>query len=266
MVSSAGRRLAAAIVVVLLLLVACSSNRPSRPAASPTPSLTAVVSRCTEQGGSSAGPPFTFRTDDGATLDAAEFGSGSSGIVLVHESGADLCGWVTWAAHLADSGYRVLVFDLRCVGQSSCPATDGQGNRADVRAAVTAIRSRGASGVQLVGASLGASAAIVAGSDGLAGVRSVVSLSADELDSDIGGRTALQGAALLPVPLLAAVSTADSFVSVAETRALLARAPHRQPLLLAGASAGHGWELLSNDTGWTTTEARVQTFLAAHRT
>src|SRR5689334_25387965 len=82
---------------------------------------------------------FTFRTSDGVTLDGAIVGSGTRGVVLVHESGSvGLCGWWPYAVRLANRGLRAMVFDLRCYGSSGCAAQHVQGTGTDTAAAVAA--------------------------------------------------------------------------------------------------------------------------------
>jgi pimeloyl-ACP methyl ester carboxylesterase len=54
-------------------------------------------------------------------LDGAALGSGKTGVVLAHESPADLCGWVPYARVLSHAGFRVLLFDHRGSGLSQSP-------------------------------------------------------------------------------------------------------------------------------------------------
>ena len=65
---------------------------------------------------------FGFRTADNVSLDGVEVGQGAKGVVLVHENGSRaLCGWWPYAVSLADGGFHVLLFDMRCSGLSGCP-------------------------------------------------------------------------------------------------------------------------------------------------
>jgi pimeloyl-ACP methyl ester carboxylesterase len=48
----------------------------------------------------------------------AVVGSGARGVVLAHETNANLCAWFPFARRLADAGYLVLALDLRGYGAS----------------------------------------------------------------------------------------------------------------------------------------------------
>jgi pimeloyl-ACP methyl ester carboxylesterase len=154
-------------------------------------------------------------------------------------------------AYLAAHGYHVLLFDHRCTGQSSCgPGAAGAGLVSDIRAAVARLHQDGAARVTLVGASQGGSEALIAGTDHALDVTGVVGLSADELTVPLAGppgpATALAAAPRLWRPALFAVAASDPYVSVRETRTLVARAGSRSKhLVVAGAGAGHGWELVA---------------------
>ena len=168
------------------------------------------------------------------------------------ESGpAGKCGWWEFAAYLAARGYRVLLFDHRCTGQSACgPGAAGTGLMSDIRAAVARLHQDGAARVALVGASQGGSEALIAGADPTLDVTGVVALSADELTVPLAGppdpATALAAAPRLRRPALFAVAASDPYVSVRETRTLVARAGSRSKhLVVAGAGAGHGWDLVA---------------------
>jgi pimeloyl-ACP methyl ester carboxylesterase len=137
----------------------------------------AVSDRC--------GPPeaaaslIHFRATDGTRLDGALVGSGRAGVVLLHQYPNDLCGFWPYAVYLAGKGLRVLDIDLRCFGESSCPS-DAKGTVVDdVAGAVAELKRRGAGSVALVGASAGASTALIAGARLGSRVSSVVSLSGE---------------------------------------------------------------------------------------
>jgi pimeloyl-ACP methyl ester carboxylesterase len=61
---------------------------------------------------------FRFTTSDGATLVGVALGRGSSGLVLGHQLGSDLCEWLPQARMLAKRAYRVLAFDFAGFGDS----------------------------------------------------------------------------------------------------------------------------------------------------
>src|SRR5207248_7752413 len=165
---------------------------------------------------------------DGVRLDAAEVGTGAKGIVLVHESGAKaLCGWWPFAVHLADTGFHVLLFDLRCYGLSGCPrAAKRDDYVSDVAAAAAKLRSLGAASVEVVGASMGGSVALVSGVR-VPHVAAVADLSGDELSRPFGRKghrlTAGRAARRLRLPVLFAVARQDPFVHVAAVQALYRR-------------------------------------------
>jgi pimeloyl-ACP methyl ester carboxylesterase len=180
------------------------------------------------------GPParpaqvVTLRTSDGVRLDGAIVGSGERGVVLVHEAGGSvLCGWWPYAVRLAARGFHVLLFDLRCYGLSDCPETGERDHVEDVAAAVEELRARGATSVELVGASYGGSVALVAASR-LEELSGLADLSGDILRGSIGGRggptTAWRAAADVHVPTLLALAKEDAYIDVAEERALYRRA------------------------------------------
>jgi pimeloyl-ACP methyl ester carboxylesterase len=135
----------------------------------------------------------TFESRDGVTLEGRLFGDGSTGVVLSHMQPADQRSWFAFANRLADEGYLVLTYDFR----GYCPSGDGgcsQGELQisaiwqDVLGAMDFIRSRGATTVALVGASMGGTASLVAAGQEGVDVAVVVALSApvsiDGLDAD----------------------------------------------------------------------------------
>src|SRR5581483_8038615 len=100
-----------------------------------------------------ASKPFWLRAQDGVRL---------YGVVLAHESPADLCGWLPYMATLEHAGVRVLAFDFRGFGDSDRPAStrDFLAYGRDFRAAVAHLESDGAKKVFLMGASFGGAAAL----------------------------------------------------------------------------------------------------------
>ena len=125
------------------------------------------------------GPDLHFRAADGTRIVGHRFGRGKTAIVLVHQSGSDLCQWAPYAKRLAALGYSAIAFDLRGFGESQhriYPASLRYS--ADISAAVKEARRLGATRVVVVGASLGANAAIVGAANTRPLVDGVVSLSA----------------------------------------------------------------------------------------
>lgn len=111
----------------------------------------------------------SLSTDDGVKLAGQSWGSGSKGVLLVHEDGRDHSTWGTFAERLSGAGFRVLAVDLRGHGGSTTPAplaeADYQAMVADVDAGVAWLKANGASDVMVVGAALGANVALNAATD-----------------------------------------------------------------------------------------------------
>lgn len=109
-------------------------------------------------------PPtaITFRAADGALVHADVYGTGPRGVVLAHGGRFNKGSWETQARELMSAGYRVVAIDFRGYGKSTGP---GQGDvftaplHLDVLAAVTYLRSTGATTVAAIGGSLGGAAA-----------------------------------------------------------------------------------------------------------
>jgi pimeloyl-ACP methyl ester carboxylesterase len=205
------------------------------------------------------GPPdapgrlTTIRAADGVRLSAAEVGAGERGVVLIPELGVrGKCGWWDFAAYLAAKGFRVLLFDHRCTGQSACASGHaGADLMSDIRGAVSRLRQDGAAKLALVGASQGGAEALIAAALPQRGVAGVVALSADELTMPLAGhpypRTALSAVSQLRLPALFAIAAQDPFVSVRDTRRLFAvTGSHSRHLIVLAAGAGHGWDLVSS--------------------
>jgi alpha-beta hydrolase superfamily lysophospholipase len=127
------------------------------------------------------GNELWFRAADGAKLVGHRFGGQKPGartaVVLAHMSAGDLCQWVPYARGLARQGFFVFPFDFRGHGFSEGRENHGR-SAADVAAAVRAVRKLGARKVIVVGASLGAIAALVAAPNLRPAVDGIVSVSA----------------------------------------------------------------------------------------
>jgi dienelactone hydrolase len=212
--------------------------------------VTSAEQRC----GTPAAPstPVRIVSKDGAKLAAYEAGTGRRGVVLVPELGSrNLCGWWAYATLLVRRGFRVLLFDHQCAGQSACAAREDANSLLDDIGAATAALSRdGAHRIVLVGASQGGSEVVIAGAHPPRGVVGVVALSADRLAEPLAttpfAPTARRAATTLRVPSLFAVAHRDPYVSVAESRRLVASVPAgAQRLLVLPSASGHGWDMLT---------------------
>jgi pimeloyl-ACP methyl ester carboxylesterase len=102
-----------------------------------------------------------FRTADGHSLRGREYGIGGRWVILVHDEDQDSRAWGSLVRKLSTRGFRVLAFDRRGYGASEGPRNSRRA-AADVSAALRFARSRGASGLYVVSAGAGASAALVA--------------------------------------------------------------------------------------------------------
>jgi pimeloyl-ACP methyl ester carboxylesterase len=123
--------------------------------------------------------PVSLTTEDGTAIHAVESGSGSRGVLLLHDKDRTSADWRLFAEKLADKGFRVLALDLRGHGESASITQadpDWEAMPHDVRAGIAHLRARGAREIAIVGAGLGANLAVqVASQD--AQVASLVLLS-----------------------------------------------------------------------------------------
>ena len=187
-------RWTAPVLLVLLAVSACTSGgSPSASAPSPSapsPSATASASPDPIRSAGLAqrcGAPdvpstlHRLRSTDGVVLSAASIGTGPRAVVLLHQSDGDACGWWSFGGPwLAGQGYRVLIVELRCFGESSCPGSQQIGERlADVRAAAAWLRATGARTVSVVGVSMGGTIAAAAGADPRVAANAVVDVSGE---------------------------------------------------------------------------------------
>jgi pimeloyl-ACP methyl ester carboxylesterase len=257
--------------VLLAGLAGCGSGTgsgsgaasPASPAGSATTSATST--ECATPLGS-ARPVHPVAA--GAVLQAYEMGSGPRGVLLVPElGGRGLCGWWSYATRLAGRGYRVLLFDHRCTGDSACPTTtDPNGLLDDITAADGALTADGAGRTVLMGASQGGAEVIIAAAAPPPGVAGAVVLSADELAQPLASApyptTALSASPRLRVPLLFAVGPDDPHVSVSDALGLLASAPKASThLVLVPPGSGHGWDLVDGHAA--EPDQSIDAFLAA---
>jgi pimeloyl-ACP methyl ester carboxylesterase len=181
---------------------------------------------------------IAFRTSDKVTLRGVVLGRGKTGIALGHERGGDLCKWLPFARTLAARGYLVLAFDFRNHG-SSAFAQELRLDR-DMVAAALALRARGATRIELAGASMGGTAAVAAGA--AARASAVASLSGP---SSFGAVDAVAGVRKLSVPVLLLVGSGDTgFVD--EAKRIEAAARPGTARLEVRDSTAHGTALLAD--------------------
>ena len=184
-----------------------------------------------------------LRTSDHVRLFSFTAGSGSTGVVLAHESPGGLCGWLPTVPTFTAHGLRVLAFNFRGFPPSaSAPNRIAHDFAPDLQAAVDALHAAGASKVFVVGASFGGAVALSVGSE-LHGVAGFASLSG-ELDLPGSGINTLAHVPRLRTPLLVVASRQDSYLDAAAAKQLIRAAGSADKQLALYPGYYHGWELL----------------------
>ena len=203
------------------------------------------------------GNELWFRAADRTRLVGHRFGRGSTAVVLGHQSSGSLCEWVPYARRLARLGYFVFPFDLRGHGFSQWRAGRA-GNRlaGDVAAAVRTVRRLGKRKVFVVGASMGATASLLAAANVRPVLAGVVSLSAP---ADFRGMDARKAAPRLAVPVLYVAAVDDDGGRFADDARALHAATRASDKRLEIIDRGlHGVTLVDSDP---TVRALVEAFL-----
>jgi pimeloyl-ACP methyl ester carboxylesterase len=227
------RRLPAAIALLLAAVVIAG----------------ALAAGCGSQNGrtggtlpAATGRAVSFTTEDGVTLGGHVFGSGSAGVILAHMYPADQTSWYPTAQRLAQAGYLVLTFDFRGYGESGGSKQIALIDR-DVSAAITQIRQEGAASVVLAGASMGGTAALIAGDRAQAlssiGLAGIATLSAPV---EFQGLSAAAAVPRIMVPLLFIAAEKDA--GAAGARQLEQLSSGRGDLQIVPGS-DHGTDLLT---------------------
>jgi alpha-beta hydrolase superfamily lysophospholipase len=188
--------------------------------------------------------PFWLTTSDRVRLYAMEAGRGEVGVVLAHESPADLCGWLPYVPSLTRAGFRVLAFDFRAFGSSQRPPSNAfyRYDR-DLSAAIARARADGARKVVLMGGSFGG-ATVLADAWQL-DADAVISLSGEARlpGSHIDG---LRGVRRLHAPLLIVGSRHDRYLSVEDALRLLRTAASKDKRTALYPSSYHGWDIVES--------------------
>jgi dienelactone hydrolase len=187
-----------------------------------------------------------FFTADDRPLVGVELGSGPVGIVLAHGSQSSLCEWIGYARELAGAGYRVLPYDAG-------PEFNGVG--LDAEAATEALRCAGAQKVVIMGSSLGALAALVAGAALPVQPDAVVSLSAPD---SLGYLHGLDAVARLHAPVFFMAAQDDDPFS-GDARSLYAAAASADKQLQVVPGSTHGSDLLQDPS----LKATIWSFIAS---
>lgn len=213
---------------------------------------------CVEPG--DGAQPIRFEASNKASLAGVVLGSGPSGVVLAHQNGSDACQWMPYARELAKQGYQVLMFDFEGFGASPPRSGDAPILAVDTAGAVVALRSRGATKVVLVGASMGGTGALAAAGLVAPPVDGVVSLSAP---AEFVGVDAKAAVATLDVPVLYVAAADDGqFGSDARDLHAATRSKDRKLLVVPGYS--HGVGLLDDQDHGPKVRAQVEAFLRDH--
>ena len=240
----------AAAGCLLLALAAAGCGASHRALDAPGRTLPSLSSRC---GGSHvAATVGWFRASDGVLLDGAALGTGKTGVVLAHESPADLCGWVPFAQKLSRAGFRVLLFDHRHFGFSASPTDPAKAGRftPDLEGAASELEREGADKVFLMGASFGGVTSMVAGSRLGSKIAGVVSASGEASLPNRFGESQAELDALgavpnLRAPFLIVGSREDGYLPPSDAKELIQRAGSAHKRLVLFPGDFHGWDLFS---------------------
>jgi pimeloyl-ACP methyl ester carboxylesterase len=205
-----------------------------------------------------------FEAADGTRLSGVVLGQGRTGVILAHQRWFNLCSWMPFARELTEQGYRVLAFDFRGFGASSAPR--GRAARSldlDVAAGVEYLRRQGVDRVVLVGASMGATAALMdaASADaGATGVAAVVSISGPARFYEMDAGLAVKR---MRVPVLFIASSEEgSYARAARLMYNTAGSPSRRMVLVPGRT--HGIGLLEDGANAAQIRELVTTFIEEH--
>lgn len=243
-----------------------------RPAVPPRVRLTVllvasamVLGACGGQEGTpdlSGSRAVTFDARDGVSLEGRVFGDGSTAVVLSHMRPADQRSWFDFAQRLARQGYMVLTYDFR----GYCPGGAGGCSRGDltvaaiwqdVLGAIDFVRSRGATTVALVGASMGGTASLVAAAQQGTDADVVVTLSAPTAIEGLVADAAVLQRVTANKLFVAGVGDASARASAEE---LYATSPPPKRVEIVPAN-DHGTDLLTGSQG-EAVRRLVETYLA----
>ncbi|WP_369231803.1 alpha/beta hydrolase [Streptomyces sp. R21] len=237
---------AALVCAGVLVLGACGDDDSGGEAATtPAPSSTVKDFGCLA--GKQLKGSVTFKDTEGNDVGGYETGTGTTGIVLSHMRGTDVCSWVPAADELAGDGYRVLAVDS---SGSEVPEIEG---------ATARLRAHGAKKIILMGASKGGTASLVAASKIAPKAAAVVSLSGPGLYNSMDATEAVPK---LTMPVLFVAAKGDGqFADDAKEMDRLAKKSRGEKLqMVSGAAHGNGI-LDQQPSVW----ADVKAFLAKYR-
>ncbi len=224
-----------------------------------TPTSTPTTSVATDSIADQAPPPaqrcgkpddgavtkVVVTASDGIKLAAAAWGEGERGVVLLPQRGGDLCGYWEYANQLAAAGWHLLAIDFRRSGLSESAAVGDL--TLDAVAAVEWLKAAGAVNVVLVGASMGATTAMVTAGRHPGLVTGVIALSMPPAIDVTDGNgpepsTAQAAAPLIDVPLLLCWAERDP--GAVDPQPLVDASPATEKLVITRPGAAHGWSML----------------------
>lgn len=249
---AAVRFLVAAVAAAALLAGCGGSSKSAAPEGPP------LETECGDLPRGLDAKPVWLHTSDGVRLYAATAGKGAKAVVLLHESQANLCGWLPTMQWLQKNGIRSVALDMRGAGRSGPGRPSAYFHyRPDIEAALDEARAEGAKDLFLMGASLGGATTLMYAPT-VSGLAGVVSLSG-ELQLPNYKLDGIDAVRRLRAPLLTIGSRGDAYFDAADSRKLnqAAGSPDKQAALFPGSY--HGWDLLDVAPY----KARVQTLLLA---
>ena len=202
-----------------------------------------------------------FKAADGTKLVGHHVGTGTTAVILLHMSQGSLCDWLPYARRLAAKGYFAFPIDFRGYGFSDGPTPDLYRYSQDVAAATKTLRQLGKKRIFVVGASMGALAAVVAGASISPPVNGIVSVSAPRRFRGMNGIAA--GKRLrVPVLYLAAAHDVNAgYDFAADAKALHRAAVSKDKRLALLPGREHGIALVGSSAK---AKSLVEGFLAGH--
>jgi pimeloyl-ACP methyl ester carboxylesterase len=206
----------------------------------------------------------SFESTDGVHLEGRLFGDGHAGVVLSHMLPADQTAWWDLADDLAAEGYLVLTYDFRgyCPGgDAGCSAGEKNIDAIwqDVLGAMGFIGSEGATTVELIGASMGGTASLVAASQPGVDVAAVITLSAPQSIEGLSASSEVLQA--VPAAKLFVAGVGDGGAAT-DAEAMYEQSPPPKRLEILTTDA-HGTDILtSNQAGPATT--LIKSYLAQY--
>ena len=202
-----------------------------------------LSSTCGDAPGITAQPTYT-RTADGVDLYSLDAGTGSTALVLVHESPASLCGWLPYVPSLTAAGFRVVAFDLRGFGHSGVPPkVPYKAYDRDLAAMVARAHADGAKRVFLMGASYGGALSLTYAPK--LRVDGVISLSGETYLPSTHANPLLSAPGL-HVPLLIVGTRHDRYLPVKDALTLLRKAATKDKRTALYPGGWHGWGIVED--------------------